>query len=216
MNFMKKKGMLITIEGIHGAGKTTICKMLVEKLEKMGVKVILSNDQAGTKLGKKIRKINLEKDYSIDILTEALLIAAARRQNVAEVIKPHLLKGDVIINERYTDAYFAFQGYARGLPQEFLEYINSVIIEGINPDLTILLDLDPQMALTRLQGYQKHRIEKEPLQFHKKVRLGYLKQAKKFPNRIKIINASKAINYVFKDVWHIVKEYLIAKGMIKC
>jgi len=213
---MKKKGMLITIEGIHGAGKTTVCKMLVEKLEEMGVKVILSIDQAGTKLGKKIREINLENDYSIDVLTEALLIAAARRQNIAEVIKPYLLEGKIIISERYTDAYFAFQGYARGLPQEFLDCINSAITEGINPDLTILLDLDPKVALTRLQSYQMHRIEKEPLEFHEKVRLGYLEQAKKFPDRIKIIDANRAINHVFRDVWYIVKEYLMSKGVIKC
>jgi dTMP kinase len=213
---MKKKGILITIEGIHGAGKTTVCKMLVEKLKKMGIEAMLSIDQAGTEIGKKIREINLEKNYSIDLLTEALLIAAARRQNIAEVIKPYLLEGKVIISERYTDAYFAFQGYARGLPQEFLESVNSVITKGISPDLTILLDLDPKVALTRLKGSQMHRIEKEPLEFHEKVRFGYLEQAKKFPNRIKIINANKDKTYVFKDVWSIVEEYLMLKGVIKC
>lgn len=213
---MERKGILITVEGIHGAGKTTICKMLIEKLKKLRIDVILSIDQAGTELGKKIREINLEEKYSVDILTEALLIAAARRQNIAEVIKPNLLQGKVIISERFTDAYFAFQGYARGLSSKFLECVNLAITEGVIPDLTILLDLDPKVSLSRLQTHQMHRIEKESLEFHKKVRIGYIQQQKCSPNRIKIINANRPINNVWNDVWNIVEEYLAMRGIIKC
>jgi len=213
---MKNKGLLITIEGIHGAGKTTISRMLVQKLKEMGIKVIFSVDQAGTELGKKIRKINLQEKYSVDILTEALLVAAARRQNIVEVIKPNLSQGKIIISERYADAYFAFQGFARGLPQDFLERISLTITEGIEPDLTILLDLNPKIALSRLKSCQMHRIEKEPIEFHEKVRRGYIEHAKKFPKRIKIIDASRPIKVVFSGVWSKVKNLLVSKGVIKC
>ena len=213
---MKSKGILITVEGIHGAGKTIICKMLIEKLKEEGIDAILSIDQAGTELGKKIREINLKGDYSVDVLTEALLIAAARRQNIAEIIKPNLIRGKIIISERFIDAYFAFQEYARALPHKFLECINSAIAEGLSPDLTILLDLNAETALNRLKDKEKHRIEKESPEFHKKVRLGYIEQAKNFPNRIKIINADRPISDVFNEVWNIVKKYLISKEIIKC
>ncbi|MDI3544264.1 MAG: dTMP kinase [Candidatus Woesearchaeota archaeon] len=213
---MIKKGIFITIEGIHGSGKSTISQMLFERLKELKLDVIFVLDQAGTETGRKIRRINLEEGNDVDVLTEALLIASARRQNISEVIKPNLSQGKIVISERYVDAYFAFQGFARGLPLKFLECINDTISEGIMPDLTILLDLNPKIALSRLDLNLSHRIEREPLDFHKKVREGYLSQAKKYPDRIKIIDSDLSIDKVFEKVWKTVKDFLVLKGAIKC
>lgn len=209
-------GILLTIEGIHGSGKSTISQKLVEQLKGSRLHAMLAIDQAGTEVGRKIRRINLGEGNQIDILTEALLIAAARRQNIADVIKPSIFRGEIVICERYIDAYFAFQGHARGLPFQFLECISSTIAQGIAPDLTILLDLKARTALSRLNIGQMHRIEKEPPEFHEKVRQGYLEQAMKYPERIKIVDASRPIDIVFRDAWGKVKDFLITKGAIKC
>ena len=207
------RGILISIEGIHGSGKSTFSKILIQNLEKYGINPIYTNDQGGTETGKKIRKLNLKEGSKIDVITEALLIAAARRQTVSEIIKPNLTKGELIICERFTDAYYAFQGSARGLPIEFLEEINLRVSEEIYPNLTILLDLEPAIALSRLEDQSKHRIEKESIEFHSKVREGYLSQAKKYPDRIKIINAAQPIENVLKQGLIIVKNFLNLDGV---
>lgn len=205
---MDKKSTFITIEGIHGAGKSTIARLITNELRKLEVDFVLTVNQSGTELGKKIRKINAKGNYNVDTLTEALLVAAACRQTIAEIIKPNLSQGKIVISERYSDAYLAFQGFARGLPMGFLNYVNSIVSEGIEPDLTILLDIEPEIAFTRLDASTMHRIEKEPLEFHKKLRDGYLAQANKFPNRIKTVDAALSTQAVFQQVWKIVKGFL--------
>jgi len=208
-----KRGLLITVEGVHGSGKSTLLRMLFIALKRLGLNVILTSDQAGTKLSRKIRKINLERNSNIDVITEALLVAAASRQNISEIIKHGLSQGQIVLCERYCyDAYFAFHEYARGLSKKFVEFIISLISEGITPDLTILLDADPKTALTRLNSKRLHRIEKETLEFHIRVREDYLIRAQKYPERIKIINANLPINEVFEKAWKIVREFLIQRG----
>lgn len=210
------RGRLITIEGIHGSGKSTISRLLVEKMKEQGLDVTLTIDQVGTDLGRKIRQINLGGEDRIDFLVEALLIAAARRQNIAEVIKPNLLEGRIVVCERYSDAYFAFQGAARALSTKFLECVSSTISEGIRPDLTILLDLEVHMALARLEPSAMHRVEKEPHEFHSKVREGYLMQARKFSNRISVVDAGQSKDKVFREAWEMVENLLAPWRWFNC
>lgn len=208
------KGLFITIEGGHGCGKSTIMKMLKAKIEEEGLQVITSIDQKGTAIGRELRRINLEKGKNIAVFTEALLIAAARHQNVVEVIKPALDEGKIVIGERYNDALFAFQGFGRGLPVDLLEKLSIAVADGVEPNLTILLDVDPNIALGRIESEGKHRIEREPLNFHKRIRKGYLEQAKKHPKRIKILDASFPPEEVFANIWLEVSKIL--KGETLC
>lgn len=208
------KGLFITIEGGHGCGKSTIMKMLKAKLEEAGLQVVTSVDQKGTAIGRELRRLNLEQGEGIAVLTEALLIAAARHQNVAEVIKPALLKDKVVIGERYTDAFFAFQGFGRGLPVDLLERINIAVADEVEPKITILLDVDPVIALARIESKAKHRIERESIDFHRKIRAGYLEQAKKYPERIKVFDASLSPEEILANVWLEISK--IIKGELLC
>lgn len=127
--------MLITIEGVHGCGKTTMIRMLYRRLQELKFQVVATADQTGTPIGRKIRELNLKKEYTgIAPLTEALLIAAARHQTIVEVIKHSLILGEIVLCERYIDAFFAFQGFARGLPMDLLQHINDLVIEGTEPN----------------------------------------------------------------------------------
>lgn len=207
-------GLFITIEGGHGCGKSTIIKMLKARLEEAGFQVVISVDQKGTVIGRELRRINLEQGKDIAVFTEALLIAAARHQNVVEVIKPALDEDKIVIGERYNDAFFAFQGFGRGLPIDLLERINLAVADGLEPYFTILLDVDPVVALTRIELKEKHRIERESIAFHRKIRTGYLEQAKKYPERIKVFDASFPPEKVFTNVWPEVLKVL--KGELLC
>jgi dTMP kinase len=199
----REKGkVFITVEGIHGAGKSALISRLVWKLRELNLNVVLVTDQACTAIGKELRRINLQADLGVpSVLTEALLIAAARHQNVVEIIKPSLISGTVVLGERFNDAFFAFQGYGRGLPFDLLCCLSKAVADGIEPDITFLLDLDPEIAFTRIKGHLEHRIEKEPITFHKKVREGYLAQARENPNRIIVLNASASADIIFQEAW---------------
>lgn len=208
-------GLFITIEGGHGCGKSTIMKMLKARLEKVGFPVVTLVDQKGTVIGRELRRINLEQGKNVAIFSEAFLIAAARHQNVVEVIKPSLNEGKIVISERYNDAFYAFQVFARGLPIELIDKLSEAVADGIQPAITILLDIDPSIALTRIKLTDMHRLEKESITFHKKVRIGYLEQAKRFPERIKIIDANASINEVFSNVWKKIENFLGEKQYVR-
>lgn len=201
------QSIFISIEGIHGSGKTTLIQLLRNRFQNVGYKVILTNDQQGTELGRRLRKLHLNQNmFQIDYISEAFLIAAASRQNFVENILPHLSKDKIILCERFVDAFFAFQGYGRVLSREFLEAIRVVIDKNTRPDITFLLDVDVEVALSRLNNKSKHRIELEPFSFHKKVRQGYLKQAKNYPKTIEIIDASKPIAVILDIIWKKIME----------
>ena len=153
-------GLFITIEGGHGCGKTTLTDLLRKRLEELGYKTVISVDQKGTAIGQKLRRINLEENNNVAILTEALLIAAARHQNVVEVIRPALLEGKIVIGERYNDAFYAFQVSARGLPADFISKLSEAVAVGIDPAITILLDVDPCIALARIKSVENTVLKK--------------------------------------------------------
>jgi dTMP kinase len=184
--------------------------MLVSELMKRGFQVVGFTDVGATQLGQGIRKLWLDDlDTPVDFLTEALLISASRRQNVVEIIKPNLSAGCIVITERFNDAMLAFQGYGRNVPLSLLNTLSQAVADGIEPDYTVLLDLQPEVAMKRLESKALHRIERLPMEFHKKLREGYLEIARQNPERIHIYDATKKpkrlLNGVLNDILPLIK-----------
>lgn len=184
-----KTSLFISIEGIDGAGKSTLKDNLVDYLKHD--KIIFVREPGGTDISEKIRQLLLDvRNDKILPKTEAILYAAARAQLVEEVIGPALSAGHLVIADRYIDSTIAYQGYARGLELDFLQALNKLSTNGLKPDLTLLLDLDPLIGQKRKQIGKLDRLEKEGLLFQEKVREGYLEMARLEPERIKLLDAN--------------------------
>lgn len=206
--------MFITFEGSEGSGKTTQTKLLAKALQKKGFDVLHTYEPGGTKISEKIRKILLENvNAQMSDLTELFLYLSARAQHVAEVIKPALTQGKIVICDRFIDATLAYQGYGRGLNKKLIQKLNSLVSQDIKPELTILLDIDPveglQKAIRLHKGGQGDRIEQEEIEFHQRIRLGYLKIGKQDPQRVKIIPAKKNIDEIHQIILGYVNKLLI-------
>lgn len=202
----KKKGLFITFEGADGCGKTTQLNLLNEYLIKKGYKTIVTLEPGGSNLGKNLREILLHYDGYVSDVCESFLYLADRAQHVEEVILKNINEGSIVLCDRYTDSTLAYQGYARGVDIQELEALNNIATKNTAPDLTILLDVDSQTAQKRL-GSTKDRLESEGLEFHKKVRTGYLELAKKY-QRIKVIDANQSIESVFSQIKSIIDKIL--------
>ncbi len=203
-------GLLITFEGIEGSGKSTLAKFLYDYLKSKGINCVLTKEPGGTRLTQKIRELILDVHNQMNPLTELFLYLADRAQHVEEIIKPALKENKVVISDRYSDATIAYQGGGRHLPKGTLKELNKIATSGITPDLTILLDVPPDKALKRIR--QKDRIESENIEFHRAVRVEYLRLAKESPGRIKILDASKSLDELKKEVISIVEEFLKNHG----
>jgi len=187
---MGKKGFFISLEGIDGCGKSSLKEAIISCLGEY--RVVSVREPGGTWISEKIRDLLLDEGNSyITARTEAMLYAAARSQLVDEIIKPALIKGKMILADRYIDSTVAYQGYGRGLNIEWIEQLNQICTGGLKPDLTLLLDLDPEEAGERKKKDIPDRLEKEGILFQKKVREGYLKIAEKEPRRVKVLDAGK-------------------------
>ncbi len=193
--------MLITIEGIDGAGKTTIAIKLYEYLKKEKGEVYLFREPGSTEVGEKIREILLM--YDVGDITELLLFESARAELTERLLLPLLKKGKIVILDRFCDSTTAYQGYGRGIDIEMIERINMFASRGIKPDLTILLDISPDVALERLKA--KDRFEE--IDFLRRVREGFLRIAEK-NERVKVIKADEDVDTVFKNVLGVVREHL--------
>jgi len=196
-----KIAKFITLEGIEGSGKSTVIKFLSKFLSKKNFSYKIFRDPGSTKVGEKIREILLDKKNKISPYTELLLYLAARTQLIEEKIKNSFLKYDFIICDRFFDSTLVYQGYALGI--DITEKLVDMLSFKIIPDLTILLDTEPEEGLRRIKN--KDRIESRPILFHKKLREGYLKLKEKYPQRIKIVK-SKKLEDIYKDVEKILKE----------
>ncbi|NLU11140.1 MAG: dTMP kinase [Tepidanaerobacter acetatoxydans] len=194
------KGKLITIEGPDGAGKTTQVKKISEYLRTKGFKVLVTREPGGTSLGEKLRKLLLTLEGEIPVPeAEALIYAASRAQLVKKVIVPALENGYIVLCDRFVDSSLAYQGWARGLGIKELTDINGWFLKNNWPDLTIILDVDPSQSLKRLSK-EKDRLESENLEFHKKVREGFLKVHSMYPDRTRLVDASQNPEHVFEAV----------------
>jgi len=199
------KGKFITFEGADGSGKTTQIEMIKKYLEEKGYECLLTREPGGSNLGNKIREILLHYDGEVDSLCELLLYMADRAQHVNTIIRPALERGQIVLCDRYTDSSVAYQGYARGLDVEKIIELNKIATENLEPDLTIVFDVETETAIKRV-GEIKDRLEQEGIEFHKKLRKGYLELAKRFPQRIKVINANLSIEEVFSQVVNALKD----------
>ncbi|MDR0935032.1 MAG: dTMP kinase [Erysipelotrichaceae bacterium] len=202
--------MFITLEGPEGSGKTSATKNVVKKLIELGYDVVQTREPGGTPIAEKIRGIILDKSNGeLDPRAEALLFAASRRQHLVEKVWPALEKGKIVICDRYLDSSLAYQGGARGLGVENVLNINLFATEGTYPDLTLLFDINPVIGLERINknaNREVNRLDLEKIEFHNKVRETFLSLANRWPERYVIIDASKPIEEVEKDVYKIVME----------
>lgn len=205
----------ISFEGGEGSGKTTIIKQLKIDLEKQGFKVLQTREPGGSEIAEGIRQIILNiANVKMDPRTEALLYAASRRQHLVEVILPALQNGNIVLCDRFVDSSLAYQGYARGLGINQIYELNRFAIEDLLPGLTIYLDLDPEIGLRRIKDNNRacNRLDLESLEFHKKVREGYLLIAKQYPTRIKVVDGSLSKEKLYEEVKKIVLDYFNING----
>lgn len=202
------KGKFITFEGCEGVGKSRQLCMLKEYLDKNGVKYYFTREPGGTSVSEQIRKVILDgNNKEMTDECEALLYAAARAQLVKEEILPRLLRGELVICDRYIDSSLAYQGYARGLGKDFVERINAFAIKNATPDITLFLDLAPIDAFKRKGGADStDRLELSGMEFHNKVYKGYLELAKTYPERIAVIDASGEREETSEKIINVLKE----------
>jgi dTMP kinase len=195
------KGLFITVEGIDGAGKTTHVRWLRDFFERRGRTVVTTREPGGTSLGEALRALLLDSDHPIDPETEALLMFAARREHLARVVMPALGKGDVVISDRFTDATFAYQGWGRGVDIEKLEALERVVQGELQPDLTLLFDVPPDVARERASKTRApDRFERERAEFFERVRAGYLERARLQPKRFRIVDATRSVAEVDREL----------------
>jgi len=198
---------LITLEGPEGGGKTTQTRLLGDRLQDEGYEVVLTREPGGTLLGEAIRTILLKgTPGAISPRAESLLYLAVRAQHAAEVLFPGLQAGKVVICDRFTDSTLAYQGYARHLDIEALIAMNAFATDHLEPDLTLLLDVDPEKGLQRQNEH--NGMEAEGLEFHRRVREGFLLLARRWPERIRVVDASQPLEIVRQAIWNIVRDWM--------
>jgi dTMP kinase len=204
--------LFITFEGSEGCGKSTQAKALWRKLSRLGIPVELTHEPGGTALGNQLRRTLKEGHQDkISPLAELFLFAACRIQLVTEVIRPSLQQGKVVICDRFADSTTAYQGYGRGLNLETIKKINELATQGTKPNLTIMLDIPTQKGLGRKQYTTNDRFEAEDIDFHNKVRDGYLKLAAEEPERWLVIDATLPRARIGKIIWDRVNQVLQAE-----
>jgi dTMP kinase len=198
---MTGRGVLVTFEGGEGCGKSTQIRLLARKLESAGMPVRVLREPGGTTVGEAIRAILLDPDNSgLDPHAELLLYEAARAQIVAEVIEPALDGGEVVLLDRFFDSTTAYQGYARDLPLDEVSRLNDFAAAGLEPDRTIVLDIDAAAGLARATARTADRLEGEDLAFHERVRAGFLAIAAEHPERVVVVDASGSVDDVAERV----------------
>ncbi|MFZ7102170.1 MAG: dTMP kinase [Peptococcaceae bacterium] len=202
-------GKFITFEGSDGSGKSTQIALLKKVLEDAAVPFKITREPGGTVISEEIRSIILDDKYKEMIWrTEALLYAASRAQLVGQLIIPALEAGIHVLCDRYIDSTLAYQGYGRGLDIRDLTVLNDFAADNLEPDLTILLDIDPEETLGRRSDRKADRLEKEKPDFHKKVRQGYLKLAETEPDRFVIVSGNRDIMEIHHEIKRIVLPVL--------
>lgn len=203
-----KPGRFITLEGIDGAGKSTHLAWIERHLRGLGIPVVVTREPGGTALGERLRELLL--NHPMHPETEALLMFAARREHLEQVIRPALARGEWVISDRFTDASFAYQCGGRGVPEAKLEILEQWVHGGFQPDLTLLFDVSVEVARSRLpHGTGLDRFEQEQDLFFSAVRSAYLRRAERYPERIRLICSSGTLENVKKELEIIITTFCI-------
>lgn len=207
-------GIFITLEGPDGSGKTTQIAYLRSLFEREGYAVVQTREPGGTPIADRIRSLILDPAHrEMTARTEALLYMAARAQHTAELIRPALARDAVVISDRYTDSTLVYQGVARGLPQEALVWLNRFATEDLVPDLTLLLDGDSGKLAQRLADRgNRDRLDSEGLDFHQRVRAGFLRLAEQNPDRFRVIDGEQPVENVRCSIEKCVMDFLRKRG----
>lgn len=206
-----KKGIFISIEGPDGSGKSTQIENIKRFFQNRNMDILFTREPGGTAIGERIRGIILDKECcEMDPMTEAMLYAASRAQHVAQVIKPALAEGRVVVCDRFVDSSIAYQGYGRKLG-EAVNIINRYAVDGCMPDMTILLKVDPSVGKGRIhndRSEKEDRLDAEKVAFHQDVYQGYLELERQNPGRIVGIDASRSIGEIERDICGKLEEVL--------
>jgi dTMP kinase len=190
--------MFVTLEGPEGAGKSTVQGLLAVRVRELGRDVLTTREPGSGEVGSAVREVLLHGG-DLEPLTELFLFLADRAEHVAKTIRPALAKGTVVLCDRHADSTVVYQGYGRRLDVEKLRELNAMATQGLKPDVTLLLDIDPALGLQRTQD--KDRLDSEPIEFHRRVRQGFLSEAKREPNRWRVVDASRSAEEVVNDCW---------------
>jgi dTMP kinase len=201
------KGLFIVLEGPDGSGKSTMAKMIAKYYQDAGREIVFTREPGGTKISEQIRNIILDNNNTeMAYMTEALLYAASRAQLVSEFIKPNLEKGKIVISERYVYSSIVYQGIARDIGIQKIKEINDFATDGLEPDLVLFFNIDPEKALHRkLYKGNGDRLENEKISFHKRVYEGY-KEISKIYDEMISINADKSVDELFSDIRSIISN----------
>ncbi len=202
-------GKFITIEGGEGSGKSTQMRLLSESLSNIGAEAVLTREPGGTRAGEAIRELLLSPDYELTPRTEALLHFAARMEHVEQVIRPALKDGKIVVCDRYTDSTVAYQGYGHQLGEIWVEHLHSLTVADILPDITFILDIDPETGLKRAASRRegKNRYESQNLAFHRRVREGFLAIAHQESSRCIVIDASQKLEDIHRQMVDTLNQY---------
>ncbi len=205
-----KHGRFVSFEGIEGCGKTTQIALLSEALTRRAISHSVTREPGGTAVGEGIRKILLHSEtIHLTAAAELLLFYASRSQNILEKIEPSLARGEVVICDRFYHASMAYQGYGRGIPIEFIEKLTDLVCGERRPEITILLDIEPEVGLARARSRNSKRsedegrFEMEEIPFYTRIRNGYLELASRESNRIQIVAANRSIDAIHKEILEI-------------
>ena len=203
-------GRFITFEGPDGSGKSTQLVRLAERLRAQGREVVETAEPGGTSIGRDIRAILLNaRNHHLRPTAELLLYFASRAQNVEEVIRPALERGAIVLSDRFTDSTLVYQGVGRGLGADVVRQLHTIACGSLMPHLTLLVDIDPGLTLERTtKRAAQDRLDGESLDFHSRVRLGYLQLAAGEPARIRVVDGAPGIDTVAAALWPLVEEAL--------
>lgn len=202
------RGRFITLEGMDGAGKTTHLDWLRERLTARGLPLTVTREPGGTPLGETLRNLLLGQHEPRHPETEALLVFAARREHIAQVIEPALAAGRWVLCDRFTDATYAYQAGGSGMDWTRVALLENWVQGGLQPDLTLYFDLEPEVGRARTRSVRApDRFEREQLVFYEKVRAAYLLRAREFPQRIKVIDAARSISDIQVELESIISNY---------
>lgn len=200
------RGKFITLEGMDGAGKSSHIESIIAALRARGLEVVSTREPGGTQLGEKLRELLLHERMHAE--TETLLMFAARREHIAEVIEPALARGAWVVSDRFTDASFAYQCGGRGVPREKVEALEAWVQQGLQPDLTLLFDVPVEVSVARLAtAREPDKFERESAEFFRRIRNGYLARAEAQPQRFRLVDGNQPLDDVRVHVLDIMQKF---------